>query len=239
MMHLITGYAGYEHIRSEDDGAFNAAFFGSGQFVMQSGNQFNASIINNNTVRVTDGDGLMFGRHFRMKPNTYEDLAIATGTAGTNRIDLICATYKKKDVDGTESVYLEVLKGNEGTSASMPAYTVGNILEGATFNQMPLYKVTINGVVLTSIEPLFETAPTYKALAERYAAEFQSAVANAGIDYASKTEVATAQATANNAQTTANTAVENAATAQNTANNAMPKANFSFDASTATLNITL
>ena len=26
MIHLITGYMGYEHIKSEDDGAFNAAF---------------------------------------------------------------------------------------------------------------------------------------------------------------------------------------------------------------------
>lgn len=215
-MHLITGYAGYEHIKSEDDGAFNAAFFGDGQNVMEAGNKFSAAIIDNNTVRVLDGDGLMFGRHFRIKPNTYEDVIIATGTANTNRFDLICATYKKNETNGTEDVYLEVIKGAEATNAVVPAYTTGNILNGATFNQMPLYKVTINGVVLAGIEPLFATIPTYKALAERYATEFQQAVDKASTGFASKSAVETAQATAN-------TAIDNAATAQATANNAMPK----------------
>ena len=176
MVHLITGYAGYEHIQSEDDGAFNAAFFGNGQYVMETGNQFEGSIINNNTVRILDGDGLMYGRHFRIKPNTYEDLNITTGTAGTRRVDMICMTYEKNAGDGTEQAYLQVVKGAEtsGTPAA-PSYTDGNILDGATFNQMPLYKVEIEGVVLSSITALFDTIPTYKALAETYEAKFKAA----------------------------------------------------------------
>lgn len=175
MIHLVTGYAGYEHIKSEDDGAFNAAFFGDGQFVMEIGNQFAASIIDNNTIRILDGDGLMFGRHFRIKPNTYEDITIKTGTAGVNRFDLICPVYRKNENDGTESVAFEVIEGVEATTAVMPEYTEGNILEGAIFNQMPFYKVSIEGVALKSVEPLFTTQPTYKALAERYKQEFELA----------------------------------------------------------------
>jgi len=176
MIHLVTGYAGYEHIKSEDDGAFNAAFFGDGQYIMETGNQFKASIVDNNTVQFLDGDGLMFGRHFRLAKNKTENVTIATGTAGQNRIDLICMTYKKNEADGTEQAYLEVIKGTatSGTPTT-PAYTKGNILEGAIFNQMPLYKVNVSGVALTSITPVFETIPTYKGLAERYAAQFQSA----------------------------------------------------------------
>ena len=178
MIHLITGYAGYEHIKSADDGAFNAAFFGDGQFIMESGNQFAGSIIDNNTVRILDGDGLMFGRHFRLEPNSHEDVTITTGTAGKNRADLVCVTYKKNEADGTEQTYLEVIKGTEADgTAAVPAYTTGNILEGATFNQMPLYKVNISGVVLSSIEPLFTTQPTYKKLAEQAAQQFEEAVA--------------------------------------------------------------
>lgn len=175
MAHLITGYAGAEHILSADDGAFNASFFGDGQFVMEQGNQFDGSIIDNNTVRILDGNLLMYGRHVRISPDTYEDLTISTGTAGTNRIDLICMTYEKNTSDGTEKAYLQVIKGaeSEGT-ATIPDYTDGNILEGATMNQMPLYQVSINGVVLASITPLFETMPTYKTLADRYAAEFKA-----------------------------------------------------------------
>lgn len=174
MAHLVTGYAGYAHISSADDGAFNASFFGDGQNVMESGNCFAGSIIDNNTVRILDGDGLMYGRHFRIEPNSYEDMVITTGTAGTNRIDLICMTYEKNAEDETERCYLQVIKGAEtdGT-AVVPEYTDGNILEGATFNQMPLYRVVIEGVVLKEIEAVFETIPTYKALAEYYADVFQ------------------------------------------------------------------
>lgn len=173
MTHLVTGYAGYEHIQSEDDGAFNAAFFGGGQYVMAFGNQFEGSIVDNNTVRILDGDGLMYGRHFRIKPNTYEDVTITTGTAGTNRTDLIVMTYKKNENDGTEQVYLEVIMGAESENQAVtPEYTDGNILEGATFNQMPLYKVTVSGVVLQDIEPLFDIIKTYKDLADEANAEF-------------------------------------------------------------------
>ena len=133
MAHLITGYAGSEHIQSADDGAFNAAFFGDGQYVMESGNQFDASIIDNNTVRILDGDLLMYGRHIRINPDTYEDLIITTGTAGVNRIDLVCMTYEKNASDGTEKAFLQVIKGTEVEGkASAPAHTDGNILLGAT-----------------------------------------------------------------------------------------------------------
>jgi hypothetical protein len=171
-VHLVTGYAGFEHIKSEDDGAFNAAFFGNEQFVMESGNQFAASIIDNNTVRILDGDGLMYGRHFRIKVDTYQDITVKTGTAGVNRIDLICMTYAKNTADGTEDVYPEIILGTEASSPVLPSYTNGNILEGAILNQMPLYKVVVEGVVLKEIVPLFKTTLTYKALAEKYAAEF-------------------------------------------------------------------
>lgn len=176
MAHLITGYAGYEHIKSEDDGAFNAAFFGEGQYVMEIGNKLKGSIIDNNTVRILDGDGLMYGRHFRIKPNTYEDLTISNGTAGQNRIDLIVMTYEKNSLDETEQVRLEVIKGTATTGkATTPSYTNGNILNGATKNQMPLYKLTIEGVVLRKIETLFTTLKNYKSLAESYANEFKTA----------------------------------------------------------------
>ena len=174
MVHLVTGYAGYEHITSADQRAFNAAFCGSGQYVMDMGNKFAASIIDNNTVRISSGEGLMFGGHFRIETN--EDVTITTGTAGVNRIDLICVTYKKNETDGTEQTYLEVIKGTAAISPTVPAYTTGNLLNGAIFNQMPLYKVTVSGVALTSVEPLFEVIPTYQKLAEQAAEEYAQAV---------------------------------------------------------------
>lgn len=177
MVHLITGYKGSEHIKSADTRSFNSAMFGNGQFVMEIGEELDASIINNNTVRVLDGDILMQGGHIRIETNTYEDLTIETGTSRKNRIDLIVMTYEKNSTDGTEKAYLEVLKGAEtkGTP-SAPEYVSGTLAEGALKNQMPLYRVKIQGVVLSSIEGLFKTIPTYKTLAEQYAAQYEARI---------------------------------------------------------------
>lgn len=178
MAHLITGYAGIEHIKSEDQGSFNASFFGTGEFVMEIGKQFKASITSNNTVRILDGDLLMQGRHIRINPNTNEDLTIESGTSGTNRIDLIVMTYEKDNSTGVESATIEVVKGTPSSNPSAPTIITGNILSGELKNQMPLYKVYINGVVLSSIEKVFKTCPTYKALAEKYEQEFIDACEN-------------------------------------------------------------
>ena len=237
MVHLITGYAGTEHITSADDGSFNAAFFGDGQNVMQIGNQFSASIINNNTVRILDGDGLMYGRHFRIPKNTYEDVTIKTGEADKNRIDIICVEYKKDTSTGIESAEIKVVEGTEAVSATEPTLTDGNILNGATLNQMPLYKVEINGVVLSKVTKLFTTIPTYKSLAEQAAADFAAKIDEKVANLATKDDVETAisevQSAANTAQSTADTAVTKANAAQNTANNAMPKSGGTFTGNVA------
>lgn len=176
MAHLVTGYAGKEHIRSADQGSFNAAFFGDGEFVMSSGSRFAGAIINNNTVRISDGDMLMQGRHIRIEPNTYEDLTISTGTAGTNRIDLIVMTYEKNAASGIESAKLEVVQGTATSGTpSAPEIVSGDVLNGDLKNQMPLYAVYVSGVALTKISTQFMVCPTYKDLAIYYAQQFQNA----------------------------------------------------------------
>ena len=251
MVHLITGYAGTEHITSADDGSFNAAFFGDGQNVMQIGNQFSASIINNNTVRILDGDGLMYGRHFRIPKNTYEDVTIKTGEAGKNRIDIICVEYSKNASSGIESTAIKVIEGTPAVSAVQPTPTNGNILNGATLNQMPLYKVEVEDVVLKRVTKLFTIIPTYKAQAEQAALDFAAKIDEKVANLATKEDVktaksevqraaSTAQGTAdtavskaNTAQSTADTAVTKANAAQNTANNAMPKSGGTFTGNVA------
>lgn len=176
MAHLVTGYAGSEHITSADDGAFNAAFFGDGQFVMSSGNKFKAEIIDNNTVRILDGDLLMNGRHVRIERNAYEDLTIATGTATSKRRDLICMTYEKNTSTGVESAHLEVIKGtSSATTPPTPSCNTANILTGATKSQMPLYVVELEGVTLSKVTAVFDTQETYMEMFNRNYEEFKDA----------------------------------------------------------------
>lgn len=179
MTHLITGYAGEEHISSKDQAAFNAAFIGDGEYVMQTGNRFAATITSNNSVRIVDGDILMQGRHVRIEPNHYEDITVTTGSAGTYRNDLIVMTYEKDESTGIETAYIEILKGDEVVSnPTDPMYEHGDILNSEGRNQMPLYRVVMRGVVLSSIELLFEIVSTFSSIAEEKKQEFISACTN-------------------------------------------------------------
>lgn len=174
MAHLITGYAGEAHIKSSDQGSYNAAFFGSGQHVLEIGQRLDAEITDNNTVTIQDGDILMYGRHIRV-PEA-EEITIQTGTAGKNRIDLIVMQYEKDNNTGIETAAFNVIQGTETSGTpTVPQYTNGNILEDALLNQMPIYKVKIEGVVLSEITAMFTKIPTYQALAAQYEAEFIAA----------------------------------------------------------------
>lgn len=158
-LHLVTGFAGQEHVTSADQGAFNAAVMGSAQTVFEKGNQFAASIIDNNTVRVLDGELMMQGRYIRLNKDTYVDLTIENGAQGYLRNDLIVVRYAKDTVTAVESADLVVIKGEPAASnPADPEFTEGNILtESALQNDMPLFRVSINGLTIESVVPLFDT----------------------------------------------------------------------------------
>ena len=109
--HLITGKAGYEHVKASDHGALHAAIMGGGEFVLEGGEQFACQVISNNNVRIFDGEAMMQGRHIRIDRNTYEETTHDNGAQGYKRIDLIVLTYTKSESTGVETVTLDVIKG--------------------------------------------------------------------------------------------------------------------------------
>lgn len=160
---LVTGYKGTAHITAEDVGAFNAGIFGSGEYVLNSGNKFSASLTSNNTVKILDGDLVMQGRHITLKKDTFEEVTIENGESGMNRIDLIVARYTKDSNTGVENVAFAVIKGTPTSStATEPEYTTGDILSGdCTLHEMPLYKVSLSGLTAGTPEAMFEVVNSF------------------------------------------------------------------------------
>lgn len=177
-LHLVTGYAGEEHVTSSDEGSLNAALMGEGQFVMERGNQFAASIISNNKVRVADGDILMQGRHIRLKENTYVDLNFDNGTQGYKRNDLIVVRYTKDSTTDKEEANLVVIKGTPSeTTPADPEYVSGDIIhEHALQNDMLLYRVPFDGLNIQPIVALFNTVPTWETLKAQTVADVKKEV---------------------------------------------------------------
>lgn len=164
-MNLITGYKGKEHIRSIDIAYFNATVIGIDEVVLEVGEQLSYEIKNNTLLRIFDGDLLMQGRHIRIDKGTYEDVDIDVGTINFKRIDLLVVEYSKDVNTGVETSGFKVIKGI--TENTIPNYIHSNMLEEVDINQFPLYKITINGLNIESVEKLFSTVKsTWSSLNE-------------------------------------------------------------------------
>lgn len=153
---LITGLGTEEHIEAEDVGGFQAGLTGNGDYCLEAGNNGDAEITASTTVRIKDGEFVMQGRHWRIKPGTTEDARVDNGAVGTTRKDLIVARYEKASGTGIESVTIKVLKGNPGSSVAKNP-TTGNLRNGDTVHEMPLYLVDVDGYVIKKIEKQFKT----------------------------------------------------------------------------------
>jgi hypothetical protein len=183
-VHLVTGYAGQEHIKATDQAAFNAALIGTGQFVLDKGNVFEAQVISNNQIRVLDGELMMQGRFVRLDPDTYVDLTIENGVQGFYRNDLIVARYTKNTVSGVEEVNLAVIKGTAVSSnPADPSHTEGDITNGeALQHDFPLWRIPLNGLNVGSPVALFgepfmdsmRTLPDVRALVNQIHGEVDS-----------------------------------------------------------------
>lgn len=156
-MNIITGYTGENHITSADDASLHRAIFGDGDYVLDTGSRFNAYIIDNNTIRIYDGDLLIQGHLARINPGEYEEVTIDNGTPDTKRYDLIVAKYLKDSVTGIESVTLEVIKGQAGSYPIEPNITQDDLINGGLERDFVLYRVLIDGATLDSVEKRYET----------------------------------------------------------------------------------
>lgn len=165
-LHLVTGYAGKEHVTSADQGSFNAATLGNGQFALERGRQFEAQVISNNKVRVYDGDLMMQGRHIRLNEKTYEELDFENGSQGMKRTDLIAVRYTKDAVTGIEDAKMVVIKGTPSAgSPQEPALTKGDIInDGVLINEFALYSVSFHDLTIQTPVKLFNTVSTWESM---------------------------------------------------------------------------
>lgn len=156
-MHLVTGHAGQGHVTAADHGSLNAVLFGTGNYVLNRGSKFAATVVTNNTIRIADGDIMMQGRHIRINEGSYVDLSIENGAQGMHRNDLIVVRYTKDSLTSVEECNLVVLKGTAVESnPSDPAHTEGDIINDHDLTvDMPLYRLPIVGLNVGTPVALF------------------------------------------------------------------------------------
>lgn len=163
---LVTGYAGTAHVTAAQDGRRNVGTFGSGRFVLHTGQEFAITVDSANQVTVGTGDGIMDGRH--VTNETAESLTIQSGGQGVSRNDLVCIRYTRNASTGVESARLVVIKGTAtGGTPSDPSYNSGSIIEGAVTVDWPLWRIPVSGISVGAPERLFSIVPSISGIQDR------------------------------------------------------------------------
>ncbi len=159
-MEIITGYVGKPHVTAEQDRDINQGIIGSGSYVLQTGMGMAAEVSSNNEVKIRDGVIIHQGCAASIKKNAYDQLTIMNGSQGMKRIDLIVARYERNNDTRVESMKLIVLQGTpDESSPTVPKYATGDIQAGDIVADMPMYQVIIDGLNITEVKKVFETAP--------------------------------------------------------------------------------
>lgn len=174
--HLVTGYAGHGHVTSADEGLYNAGVCGLDRYVLKTGTKFAYTVESSNLIRIGSGGLVDQGRYINIPTNTTVDVTIENGTQGKKRYDLIVMRYSKDPSTSVESASVVVIKGTETSGTPVqPTCITGDIFAGALLDDVPLYRVALDGLTITGVTKLFtEISPL--ADISSVLAEFRSQV---------------------------------------------------------------
>ena len=142
--------------------------WGSGGYILQTGQMLEPQVQSSNEIRIRDGALMVQGALSTVKVNSYDPVTIQNGTQGMKRIDLICWQYTYDAEQDVESADWVVIQGTPAeTDPQQPAYTDGDIQQGDSPVQVPVFAVELDGINVTGVTTLLPTAPTLEELNDK------------------------------------------------------------------------
>ena len=143
-MAVLLNGDGYQGITAQEDADLYAGLAGSGRLVLNVGRKMECEIIDNNTVRVYDGELISKGRRIHIDAGTWDDFTIPTGSQG--EIKYFTLGYRLYN-DGGQQKCEAVLK----TDSNLPVYTEHDLRDGSAETYVSLYCIKQEGLNLTNV----------------------------------------------------------------------------------------
>lgn len=140
------------HIYAQDDASIYQSIFGD-DCVFDIGSKFKAQTLSSNKIRLSDGVMQIGGHIARIKYGDYEDVTITNGVSGKKRVTIIAGRFQ---TTGTiDDMTLVTKDGVAGDTYVDPEINEGDLYQGASIREMPLYRVKLDGINIVSVEPMF------------------------------------------------------------------------------------
>ena len=153
---LVTGSHGGDdpHVESKHDALMHAALLGRGGYILKTRNwTMKPTAKDANNITIPAWDLAVEGRQVYIAAPT--DVNIQSGSQGQKRRDLIVARYALNSGTGVETVTLEAIKGRPSSATPAdPGSETGSSIGGAIVSDLPLCRVNLDGITITSIDTL-------------------------------------------------------------------------------------
>lgn len=153
---LVTGSHGGDdpHVESKHDALMHAAMLGRSGYILKTRNwTMKPTAKDANNITIPAWDLVVEGRQIYIAAPT--DVDIQSGSQGQKRRDLIVARYALNSGTGVETVTLEAIKGKPSSATPAdPGIETGSIIGGAIVSDLPLCRVNLDGITITSIDTL-------------------------------------------------------------------------------------
>lgn len=153
---LVTGSHGGDdpHAESKHDALMHAAMLGRSGYILKTRNwTMKPTAKDANNITIPAWDLVVEGRQIYIAAPT--DVNIQSGSQGQKRRDLIVARYALNPGTGVETVTLEAIKGKPSAATPAdPGIETGSIIGGAIVSDLPLCRVNLDGITITSIDTL-------------------------------------------------------------------------------------
>lgn len=183
-MAILLNGDGYQGITAQEDADLYAGLAGSGRLLLNVGRKMECEIVDNNTVRIYDGELVSKGRRIHIDAGTWDDFTIPTGSQGaTKYFTLGYRLYS----DGGQQKCQAVLKTDNGSTT----YTENDLRDGSSETYISVYRIKQEGLNLTDIEALYTSITGLEEILSRVGTlESEQSVLWAGTQWPSDAQTA-------------------------------------------------
>lgn len=167
-MKIVSGRTGSPHVTSQQFRQMLEGIIGQGSYIITSGENLKPELSSNNLMKIRSGMMAHHGCISCVDIGTYDEVTLTNGSQGMKRIDLIVNRYTRNAETEVENCSWKVIQGTPvASNPAVPAYTSGNLQNGDTVDECPVFEVHFDGINVTEVKSLLSVTDGLSGLSRK------------------------------------------------------------------------
>ena len=167
-MKIVSGRTGLPHVTSQQFRQMLEGIIGQGSYIITSGENLKPELSSNNLLKIRSGMMAHHGCISCVDIGTYDEVTLTNGSQGMKRIDLIVNRYTRNAETEVENCSWKVIQGKPvASNPAVPVYTSGNLQNGDTVDECPVFEVHFDGINVTEVKSLLSVTDGLSGLSRK------------------------------------------------------------------------